>query len=136
MTHYVKKNHEQTTQYVDLLMGEVDLGDPSNQYVYIGPTARAAELAAAQFASKLMAEKQPVVRNVRHIVQVGRQQFRFLSVAHLLGCGLCGLSVDRYFLDLTPQMRENILHHDPRYEEARISMMACLRNPIMEQDFV
>lgn len=102
-----------TVAYLMLMVGEVELGGPSNVYVYIGERTIATEKVRADF-HKLITEQlgnEVITKHTQTRVDVGDQQFHFLPVHRLISNpqlfrGLSG--IDRIFFDVDDSTQEKL----------------------------
>lgn len=97
-----------------LMLGEVELGDDGNQYLYIGENSYWAKEVAGNFL-ELVYEKYPEMRNSLRIqvepewrpdliVLPNKQMYRFFSIDQLIvnnGTGLFGFHFDKIFFDVS-----------------------------------
>lgn len=92
--------------YVELLIGEVLLGDVSNKYLYVGEDHEAQAAAMRRFARLLVGEGQQVSTIVSTVVSTpgkivvnGTQQFLFVDKDQG-ECVVRGMSFNRIFIDV------------------------------------
>jgi hypothetical protein len=88
--------------YVDLLVGEVLLGDVSNKYLYVGEDQEAQRKAMHSFCRSVVEEGQQLTSTAfasGTIVVNGTQRFTFVN-RNQSECVIKGLSFNRIFIDV------------------------------------
>lgn len=95
---------------IDLLMGEVFLGDEYNTYLYIGEDVEAQQIAMGSFIHRLNVENQSVTRVLAASgkVIVNENQTFLFRHAGLDVTTVKGLRFDRIFIDVANE--ERLLH--------------------------
>lgn len=89
-------------KYIDLLIGEVLLGDPFNTYLYVCEDEKAEDVMMRQFVQRIAEEGQQataVRRSSGLVVVNGTQRFYFANRS-VVQCVAKGTSYDRIFMDL------------------------------------
>lgn len=89
--------------YIDLLMGEVFLGDLNNAYLYVGEDREAQQLAMGSFIRRVDEEGQQlthVLAPLGKVVVNGTQRFMFVHKDQS-DCTTRGMSFNRIFLDVS-----------------------------------
>lgn len=89
--------------YVDLLVGEVQLGDCNNTYLYVGEDQEAWQLTMGSFVRRITEEGYPItsINTPSGRVTVnGSQRFFFIHKSDT-GCAIKGLSFDRAFVEVS-----------------------------------
>ena len=90
------------TDYVELLVGEVMLGDLNNTYLYVGEDLEAQQLALGTFIRRVGEEGQQlttVVTPMGKVVVNGTQRFMFIH-KNKYECAIVGMSFNRIFVDI------------------------------------
>lgn len=95
-----------------LMLGEAELGDPGNTYIYVGPNHHCVRVVQAEFAAMLQHDKHTITTfsNTNSLVTIHKpgydvdQRFFFLPVGHQLYNRVRGIHVDRVFVDLSVEL--------------------------------
>ena len=88
--------------YVDLLVGEVLLGDVNNKYLYIGEDQESQQNAMHGFCRRVVEEGQQLTTTMfvtGNIVVNGTQRFTFVNKSQN-DCTIKGMSFNRIFIDV------------------------------------
>lgn len=89
--------------YVELLIGEVLLGDVTNTYLYVGEDLEAQQIALGAFTRRVQEEGQQltsVLTSVGKVVVNGTQRFMFVY-KDKFECVTKGTSFNRIFVDVS-----------------------------------
>lgn len=102
--------YSRTLAYLYLMLGEVELGDASNIYLYVAPDQVTVNWAMREFVHLIMNEYglEMVISMDDGIVQTAHnQRFIFVS-APLVATHTRGISINRAFYDVQPLDRKDL----------------------------
>lgn len=99
---YRHRREGKTVAYMMLMVGEVELGGPQNNYLYVGETALFTSRVQKEFIDIVNKTVVAHVEHTRYRVSVDAQNFFFHSIDALVQRPelVKGYSIDRIFMDI------------------------------------
>lgn len=92
-----------TVAYLHLMLGEYEVGDPNNTYLYVGQTTRHTEDVKQDFVNlihRTYGERAVSSKTNNVVVTSSGQRFFFMSLASMTPQSIRGLYIDRIFFDV------------------------------------
>ena len=122
----------QTTAYIYLMAGEVELGDPGNQYLYVGENEMCAKMAARDFLDLVVEVYPEMSAYKKHlnwfpttVILPHGQRFIFMGIdTFVLPQALKGVRFDRVFFDVSEQTQRQYDDHNDKLELALLELLA------------
>lgn len=108
---------DNTSMCLELMIGEVELGDDNNVYAYVCETPEHAAIVGEQFmkCTNERVEDVVITQSSTGYVSTRGQRFLFMDVNHV--DDIRGVSLNRLFMDLSARTRHQIMagHEHPFY---------------------